>query len=117
MLAWAAVGTAIFGTVRAIKEGIEFINQINKAQTNIMMIQNLSSAQVQNLTKDYASLAKELHETTGGIMEASEEFLRAGHNQEEISQLLKASTVMSKISGQGQKETAHRILLFGNDSG
>jgi TP901 family phage tail tape measure protein len=47
-------------------------------------------------------------------MSASEEFLRAGHNIQETQQLIEASTVMSKISGQTQADVAQELIAIQN---
>jgi DNA repair ATPase RecN len=114
MAEWAVSGALIYGTLQKIREGIGFINEINKSQTNIQMITGMSSDTIKELTKDYSDLAGQLHETTGEIMKGAEEFLRAGHNIEETQQLLKASTVASKISGQDQKETSDQLIAITN---
>ena len=74
----------------------------------------MSSAKTQQLTKDYSDLASTLHETTTEVMTASEEFLRAGNSTEQTSELIKASTVMSKIAGQSQSDSAQSLISIMN---
>lgn len=114
MVSMTLVMTPLFMAMSKLKEGFSFINEMNKAQTNIKMITGMNDGSVQKLTKDYSELASTLHETTSSIMQASEEFLRAGHNQEETSKLLVSSTLMSKISGQDQKASAEQLISITN---
>ena len=114
MFYWTVGGTAIFGTINKIKQGIGIVNSLNTSMTNIQMITGMSATQVGELTKQYSDLASQLHETTTSIMGASEEFLRAGNNAQETASLLKTSTVMSKIAGQSQEESAQSLISIMN---
>jgi hypothetical protein len=114
MIQWSVVGTALFSSFNQLKDGISFINDLNKSMTNIQMITGMNSQQVQGLTKDYSNLAGQLHETTSSIMTASEEFLRAGNNAQQTGDLLKASTVMSKLAGQSQEDSAQSLIAIMN---
>ena len=100
--------------INQVKDAIKFINDMNVSMTNIGMITGLSQEKIQGMTKDYSNLATQLHETTSSIMQASEEFLRAGHTHEETLELIKASTIMSKISGEDQKATADQLIAITN---
>lgn len=111
---WIASATLVMGAIHQLQQGIDFLNNLEESQTNISMITGKSREEVVGLTKDYSNLASELHTTTSGIMKASEEFLRAGRNQQETMLLLKASTLMSKISGQDQKTTADQLIAITN---
>lgn len=114
MLEWTVVGAAIFGTLEKIKEGFSFINELDKAMTNISMITGRSRDSVLEMTEAYADLATQLHSTTSEIMKASEEFLRAGHNQEETIELIQSATVMSAIAGQDSKSSADQLIAITN---
>ena len=114
MAEWTVVGGAIFGTLKQIKDGFAFVNEINKNTTNIEFITGQSHEAVMQMTQDYSALAGQLHETTGEIMTASEEFLRAGNNAQQTADLLKASTVMSKLAGQSQSESAQSLISVMN---
>ncbi len=114
---WMGVSTIFMQLFNTIRNGVTFLNDLNKAQTNIMMITGKSKSEVMALTVEYSNLATQLHETTQDIMKASEEFLRAGHNQAETLKLLQSSTIMSKIAGQDQKSTAEQLIAITNGFG
>lgn len=103
--------------VYAVENGITFTNDLNKSMTNISMITGRTHEQVVQMTQDYANLAGQLHDTISSVSQASEEFLRAGHNQEETLALIKSSTVMSKIAGEDQKTTADQLIAITNAYG
>ena len=82
--------------------------------TNVQMITGRSRESVMEMTKAYADLATQLHSTTAEVMKSAEEFLRAGHNQEETMKLIQASTVMGAIAGQDQKSSADQLIAITN---
>jgi len=114
MMTWGLVGGVIFGTLRQIKDGFSFINDLDKAMTNISMITGKSRNSIVEMTKAYADLATQLHTTTGEAMKSAEEFLRAGHNQEETLKLIQSATVMGAIAGQDSKSSADQLIAITN---
>lgn len=114
VVSFATVTTALYGALRQVQQGLSFINEMNAAQTNIRMITGATSQETQQLTKDYSALAGQLGETTDSIMKGSEEFLRAGNNSQQTGELLKASTMMSKIAGQDQASSAEQLIAIMN---
>lgn len=111
---WLIIGTVFMQTIHGIQDMIKFTNDLNKSMTNIAMITGKSRDEINGMTQDYVALASSLHDTTSSVMQASEEFLRAGHNQKETTELIKASTIMSKIAGQDQKQTADQLIAITN---
>lgn len=111
---WIVASTAVMGLIHQVQAGIQTLNDLNKAQTNIQMITDATTEQTAQWTKSLSNLSSQLHDTTTNVMSASEEFLRAGHNIQETQQLIEASTLMSKISGQAQGETAQELIAIQN---
>jgi len=114
MAQWTIVGGLIFGTLTKIKEGFTFINTLDKSMTNISMITGITRDSVMEMTKAYADLATQLHSTTGEVMKSAEEFLRAGHTQEETLKLIQSATVMGAIAGQDSKSSADQLIAITN---
>lgn len=104
------IDDVVYESINQLKKGIQLINDLNKSQTNIRMIKGYGKEEVDELTKSYSNLAGQLHETTKSMMGGAEEFLRAGYNKQETAELLKASTVGSKLSGQNQKDTSEQLI-------
>lgn len=111
---WLVASTTVMGAVHQIRDAISTIQELNKAQVNVQMITGATAQQTQEWTKDLSDLSVQLHDTTLNVMQASEEFLRAGRNIEETKKLIEASTLMSKISGQTQEETAQQLIAIQN---
>lgn len=77
--------------------------ELDKAMTNLQIASGKSRAEIKELTKGYAELAKELGATTIEIAEAADTWLRQGYSAEESNTLIKNSTMLAKL---GQMEAA-----------
>jgi DNA repair exonuclease SbcCD ATPase subunit len=77
-IAYNAMYSAMSAFTDQIREGLSFMVDLDTAQSNIIMITGKTREEVQGLTKDYANLAGQLHDTTLNTMQEGEEFLRAG---------------------------------------
>ena len=64
VLIWGLATQAIYGSLRKIGEGIQYIRDLNKEMVSIQVVNNMSSAQVADLAMQYNGLAKELGTTT-----------------------------------------------------
>lgn len=113
-LRFQVIAAGIVGVISEIKNGVSTINELNKSQTNIAMVTGESMNTVKQYTQQYANLSTQLHTTITDVMQAGEEFLRAGNNQKESLDLVKASTVMSKEAGQSQQDSAQTLIALMN---
>lgn len=111
---WLVASTTIMDSVHAMQNGIKTVNELNKAQTNMRMITGATTEQIREWTHSLSNLATQLHDTTLNVLQGSEEFLRAGHNIEETRKLLEASTIMSKIAAQSQKDSVKQLIAIQN---
>lgn len=111
---FASVTTVFYKVIHEIKNGIELLNSLDIAMTNIQMITGRTRAEVLGLSHDFSKLASELHTTQKEIMAGAENFLRAGNSVEETRNLLKASTIGSAISGQGNEQTSEQLIAIAN---
>ncbi|NCI19871.1 phage tail tape measure protein [Clostridium botulinum] len=111
---WIGATTAWMEAIHKVKDGIGFISNLDKAQTNIAMIADMNKKEVADLTGEYSKLAGQLHTTTLEMMGGAEEFLRAGRSIEETKGLLKASTIGGAISGQDNREVSEQLIAITN---
>ena len=77
--------------------------ELDKAMTNLQIASGKTRAEVRELTKGYADLAKQLGATTAEVAESADTWLRQGYAVEESNTLIKNSTMLSKL---GQMEAA-----------
>lgn len=111
---WIGATTAWMEAIRKVKDGIGFIADLDKAQTNIAMITGKSREQVAGLTKEYSKLAGEIQSTTKEMMGGAETYLRAGVAQDDIKSMLRASTIGSHISGQSNEDVSQQLITISN---
>ena len=77
--------------------------ELDKAMTDLQIASGKTRAEIKELTKGYADLAKQLGATTQEVAESADTWLRQGYAAEETNTLIKNSTMLSKL---GQMEAA-----------
>ncbi len=96
----------VYGALNQIKQGIQYVKDLNKEMTNIQVLQ-VTGAQtpeeVNALALSYNRLARELGATTIEVAQGSVEWLRQGKSIAETQELLRSSLMLSKL---GNLETA-----------
>lgn len=110
LTSYVSATALLYKGIKEVREGIGFINELNKAQTNIRIVTGESKEEVEGLTKQYSQLATSLHSTTSEMTAGAESFLRAGKTGSEVTDLLKASTIGAKLSGQETKEVSEQLI-------
>jgi TP901 family phage tail tape measure protein len=95
---WAFATGAIYGTLAKIKEGIQYIVDLNKELTNISIVTGMTQEQTYGLAQQYNRMAKELGGTTLEVARASVEFYRQGKTAAETTELIRQSMMLSKLA-------------------
>lgn len=95
---WAVATGIVYGSLKALKEGVEYIKDLNKEMTNIQIVTGFADSQIKNLTFSYNRLAGQLGATTLEVSRASLEFFRQGKTVEETAILTTQSIMMSKLA-------------------
>lgn len=98
VIIWGIATEAIYGSLKKIGEGIQYIKDLNKEMVNIQVVNNMSAEQVQDLAMQYNGLAKELGTTTLEVAKGSLSWIRQGKSVAETNILLRDSTMMSKLA-------------------
>ena len=88
---WAVATTAIYGSIKAIREGIEYIRELDKELTNIRVVTQITSEEVAALAQNYNELAQSLGVTTLEVAQGSTEWLRQGASIEETQEVLRST--------------------------
>lgn len=109
VLIWAGATMAIYGTLRQIGEGVQYIKDLNKELTSIAEVTGMSTIQIAALAQQYNDLAIALGSTTLEVAKGSLEWFRQGKTVEETGQLMKSVTMMSKL---GNLEAAQATELM-----
>jgi len=111
---WGMATTAIYGSLKQIKEGVQFVEDLNKAMTDVQIVTGMSRDQAKSLAIEYNSLAKELGATTLEVAEGSLEWARQGKTAEETQKLLRASVMMAKLANLDQAQSTEYLTSIIN---
>jgi hypothetical protein len=111
---WAIATTAIYGSLRQIKEGVQYITDLNTEMTNAQIVTGMTDTQINRLATSYTQLAKELGATTLEVAEGNLAWLRQGKTAAESAQLLKSSVMMAKLANMDQAESTEVLTAIIN---
>jgi TP901 family phage tail tape measure protein len=111
---WIAGMTAFYQTLRFFTNGVAYVNELNKALTEISMVTNKNQAEVAKLGKEYQKLALDMAVSTKQIAEASVTFYRQGLNQAEVMDRVKYATMGAKVAGLDFAQTAELLTATTN---
>ena len=81
----------------AIKEAVNEVKELNKAQTDLQIVTGKSNAEMVSLMGKYNELAKDMSVTTKNITSSADEWLRQGKSVAETNELIKDSVILSKV--------------------
>jgi len=95
---WGMGTMAIYGTMRKIQDGIQYIRDLNKELTNTQIVTGESSQKIGQLASKYNQLALELGATTLQVAQSSLTFIRQGKSAEESGILVRNSMMISKLA-------------------
>lgn len=87
----------IYGALSQLKNGIQYITELNKEMTNIRLVTGMNQEEINNLALGYNQLAKDVGATTLQVAQSSTEWYRQGKTIEETNQLIKSSMMLSKL--------------------
>jgi len=111
---WLISGTAIVQSINFFQQGIEYVNELNKALTQIAIVTGQTQQEVSKLGEEYNKLAIQMGVTTKDIADASVEFYRQGLSQEEVMKRVETATQYAKISALDFKQAAEILTATTN---
>lgn len=97
VIQWAVATTMIYGSLKALGEGVEYVKELDKALTNISIVTGKTRQETTELGLEYNRMAQRMGVTTAEIAEGSLEWFRQGKTVEETSKLMQSSLMMSKL--------------------
>lgn len=92
------VGGIIVTSINTIKNGINIINEFNKALTDIKLVTGQTAYEINQLGITYNNLAKDIGATTKQVIEGATEWYRQGKTNAEVQELVAASIIQSKLA-------------------
>lgn len=95
--------------VNEVTKMTNFLTQLDDALTEISTVTGASLADLKQYAREYNQLAQELGRSTTDIAKSAVEFYRQGRTQDETMDLLRATMIGSKISGEAPTSTAETL--------
>jgi len=95
---WGLGTAAIYGSLRKMQDGIQYIRDLNKELTNVQIVTGASKQEVAALASEYNRLALELGATTTQVAQSSLTFIRQGKSAQESGILVRNSMMISKLA-------------------
>lgn len=90
--------TAIAGfSVQQLKEVYDNVVKLDSAVVNLSMVTGYNRDRTKELVASYSEMAQELGAVTSEVVAAADDWLRQGYSLEDTNELIKTSTVLSKI--------------------
>lgn len=102
MAVWGVAARALYGSMRQLREGFTFVQELDKDLTQAAIVTGKSRSQVQGLAQDYARLGVEMGKTVKEISAVNTELLRQGLTIQESQGRLQT---IIKLSATGQIST------------
>jgi TP901 family phage tail tape measure protein len=107
-LEWSVGIGLVYGSLNQLRSGVEYIKELNKVMTDTAVVNGMSAEQTTTLTKSYTSLAKDLGSTTKAVAEGGLAWQRQGKSIADTTELLRTSTMMSKLANMESSEATQR---------
>ena len=95
---WTVAVGGLYKAIRFFTDGIDFINDLNKALTEISVVTGKTREQATALGEDFNEMAINMSQSTQALSEASVIFYRQGKSQAEVMDLLSSTAMASSIS-------------------
>lgn len=108
MSVWGVAAKVLYGSLREVRQGFEFIKDLDKDITQAAIVTGQQRSQVQGLANDYAALAVEMGKTVKEISEVNTELLRQGLTINEASKRLET---IIKLSATGRITTEESLRI------
>lgn len=109
----ASVGM-LYAAIGQIKDGVQYIKDLNKELVNIQLVTGDTAENTAKLGLQYNTLAKEMGATTLEVTRGSLEFIRQGKSAEDTATLIRNSTMMSKLGNMEAAESSEALTSIMN---
>ncbi|HHU60329.1 TPA: phage tail tape measure protein, partial [bacterium] len=97
-ITWMLGMTAVYGSLRKVREGITFIKELDKELTQVSIITQKTREETYQLAQEYAKLGKQLGKTIKEISSVNTELIRQGLSLEESQQRLLTIMRLNAVS-------------------
>lgn len=102
-LGYGIIASAAMMARRAVREVYNNVVELDNAVVNLQIATGKNREETKELVDTYSDLGRELGATTKEVANSADTWLRQGYNIEDTNELIKQSTMLSKL---GQMESA-----------
>lgn len=106
---WAIVGTLFYAPLRAFKDGVTFIVQMDTALVDLMKVVDLSKTQMVEMTNAAVELGAKLGKSSVEVMKSFAEFGRLNKSTDDIIKLGEAAVLASNVTTMTADDAAKAI--------
>ena len=114
---WAGATGLIYGALRQIGNGVQYIKDLNKVMTDTAIVTGETSLQMGQLVRQYNEMATSLGSTTLKVASGALELQRAGYDAKTTMDLLKVSTMQSVLGNIDAATSTERLIATMNGFG
>lgn len=114
---WGVVASGFQGMMNALHESVEYVKDLDRSLTDIMMVTDYSRQQMNEYAKSASEAAKAIGSTTVSMTDATLVFAQQGFDIPEASALAERSTKLANASQQQTSVTSDQITAMMNAYG
>lgn len=92
-----ATGALATFSIQQLKEVYENVVRLDSAVVNLSMVTGYNRDRTKELVASYSEMAQQIGAVTSEVAAAADDWLRQGYSLEDTNELIKTSTVLSKI--------------------
>ena len=111
---WGIATTVLYGTLKKIKEGVQYVKDLDTEMTNIGMAMGQTTDQISNLSLEFNDMARELGVTTLEVARGATAWIRQGKSAAETMEFLRSSTMMSKLGNLEAADATDKLIAVTN---
>lgn len=104
----------IANSMQELKNGFQFVNELDDAITNISYTMDVSTSQLQKFSTQAIQMAQDLHTSAKTVLEASTLYANANESIESILAKTQTATMLSNVTGMGGEKSAKTLQSIMN---
>lgn len=109
MVAWSIVGTALFGSLRQLQQGLETLKELDSLMVDIAKVTNLTTEEMIRLKDASFEVSSAFGRTAQDYLGSVAEFSRAGYDK--MAEGLAKVSLLAQNVGELTTEQANQFLL------
>ena len=106
---WVSVTTLLMRGFQELKQGVQFIKELDDALTDVAYTSNSSKSQLEDLGNSAVQMSKDLKASADNILEAVKIYSTAKSSADDILRKAQPAIMLSNISGMSGSESSKTI--------